>query len=189
MVFWAHPEIEVDRVISKPPLKVRMRTDAYYNDLLYTSNYTGFSAFYEGMKYVIPPGGIWDRVLEQYATGIRPHPVWAIAEGDVEGDHFSPELSQTVFLLESFTREDALLALGTGRVFAIAGPNGRYASLNSFEMRSGDAVAYMGQTLTHDGPVTLKVEASLTGPVAQSLLTVQVIKTVGCSRAKKGRDP
>ena len=176
MVFWAHPEIEVDRVVSKPPLNVRIQTDAYYTDLLYTGNYTGFSAFYEGVKYVIPPGGIWDRVLEQYATGIRQHPVWAIAEGDVEGDHFSPELSQTVFLLEKFTTEDALTALRTGRVYAVAGPFGSDTSLNDFEMRSGDQVAYMGQTLQHTGPVTLKVDVSVKGPMASSVFVVHIIK-------------
>lgn len=188
LVFWAHPEIEVNRIISKPPLKVRMQTEAYHNDLLYTGNYTGFSAFYEGMEFIIPPGGIWDRVLEQYATGIRDHPVWAIAEGDVEGDHFSPELSQTVFLLESFTREDALLALESGRIYATAGPNGPHVSLDTYELRSanGEQTAYMGQTLQSGTPVTLHVEVSLSGPVAESTLSVNVIKNGRSVREVKG---
>lgn len=176
LTFWAHPEIKVNRVVSTPPLKVQMTTEAYHNDLLYTTGYTGFAAFYEGMEHIIPPGGIWDLVLEQYATGIRSHPVWAIAEGDVEGDRFSPSLSQTVFLLESFSRNDAIAALAQGRVYATYGPHGVDTHLRTYEIRTNDTVAYSGQMIRTGGSITLNFALDLTGPIAKRGLAVDIIK-------------
>ena len=185
LVFWAHPEIEVDRVIKKPPLEVKMKTDAYYQDLLYTGDYTGFAAFYEGMKYTIPPGGIWDRVLEQYATGRREAPVWAIAEGDIEGEHFSPKLSQTVFLLREFTRSDALNALREGRVYAMAGPVSEHLRLESFTVTSGVASAYAGQSLAADGSVKVRAVVQCEDSFLGNDLKAELIRNGSVVRTEK----
>jgi hypothetical protein len=160
LVFWAHPEIEVDRTIEKPPLKVAMKTAPYHLDLLHTQNYTGFSAFFEGTKHIVPPGAIWDRVLNEYAMGTRERPIWAIAEGDVEGDHFSPQLSETVFLLEERTQKGALDALRDGRIYAVAGPNAHFFSLESFSVASELDRAISGATLTAQ-PENVTVTARL----------------------------
>ena len=160
LVFWAHPEVEVDRTIEKPPLKVAVKTAAYHLDLLYAVNYTGFSAFSEGTKHIIPPGAIWDRVLNEYAIGTRERPIWAIAEGDVEGDHFSPQLSETVFLLEEHTQKGALDALREGRIYAVAGPNAHFFSLKSFSVASELDRAISGSTLTAQ-PENVTVTARL----------------------------
>lgn len=165
LVFWAHPEIEVDKVIQKPPLKVGMKTPAYHTDLIYTQNYTGFSAFFEGMKHIIPPGGIWDRVLGEYAVGDRDRPIWAIAEGDVEGDHFSPQLSETVFLLEERTQAGALDALRSGRIYAVAGPNAHYFTLESFVVTDDLNRAVSGGTLESGQEVTVRAALTFASPV------------------------
>ena len=166
LVFWAHPEIEVDRTIEKPPMKVAMKTAPYHLDLLYTENYTGFSAFFEGTKHIVPPGAIWDRVLNEYAMGTRERPIWAIAEGDVERDHFSPQLSETVFLLEERTQTGVLDALREGRIYAVAGPNAHFFSLETFSISSELDRAISGSTLTAQPEnVTVTARLSFASPI------------------------
>ena len=151
LVFWAHPEIASDQVARAGPLQVAIRTEAYHEDLLRTRGYTGFAAFYAGMKYIIPPGGIWDQVLAQYCSGERDKPVWAIAEGDVEGGQFSPKLSQTVFLLRRRTRQEVVLALKEGRVYCVAGPLADNLSLGDFTLSSDGVTSRVGGTLEATG--------------------------------------
>ena len=171
LVFWAHPEVESDKIIQKPPLRVAMKTEPYHQDLLFTQNYTGFSAFYEGVKHIVPPGGIWDQVLNEYATGKRENPIWAIAEGDVEGDHFSPKLCETVFLLREKTGEDALAALREGRIYAVAGPNAHYLKMDTFVVESELDKATSGQTLDTNGQeVTVRVTLTLASPDTRSFI-------------------
>jgi hypothetical protein len=165
VVFWAHPEIEVNRVIQNPPLKVTMKTAPYHSDLLYTQNYTGFSAFHEGMKHIIPPGAIWDRVLNEYAEGKRDRPIWAIAEGDVEGDAFSPQFSETVFMLKERTQADVIDALKEGRIYAVGGPNSHFFNLETFEIASDLNKAASGQTLRADSKdVTVTAKLTFNNP-------------------------
>ena len=147
LIFWAHPEVSTHRVITRGPLKAHIRTEAYHEDLLLAHNYTGFGAFHEGMKYIIPPGGIWDQVLAQYCLGRRQRPVWAIAEGDVEGDQFSPKYSQTVFLVNRPTRGEVLDALREGRVYAIGGPLSEHLSMAHFSLADDHGEAIQGGTL------------------------------------------
>ena len=61
-------------------------------------------------------------------------------------------------------------------------------SLDTYELRSanGEQTAYMGQTLQSGTPVTLHVEVSLSGPVAESTLSVNVIKNGRSVREVKG---
>ena len=60
--------------------------------------------------------------------------MWAIAEGDVEGDSFSPKFSQTVFLLKENTREEVLQAMKEGRIYALFGPLSDNLSLTGFDV-------------------------------------------------------
>ena len=65
LTFWAHPEHE--EVVNVKG--VRAVTKPYYEDLLRTDGYTGFSVFYEGYNKIGRPGGIWDKVLMEYCSG------------------------------------------------------------------------------------------------------------------------
>ena len=160
VVFFAHPEVSSEVTHRIGPLRAHIRTEAPYSDLLTLRNYTGFAAFYEGMKYVIPPGGIWDQVLAQYCTGLRERPVWAIAEGDVEGAQFSPKLSQTVFLVKERSREEILQSLKEGRIYALAGPLAEHLTLTDFTLSSGGQTARTGETLNAESGV-LNLAAAL----------------------------
>jgi hypothetical protein len=156
VVFWAHPEVAVDRTIQKGPVTARILTEPYHELLLQTHGYTGFAAFYEGVKYVVPPGGIWDQVLGQYCRGERERPVWAITEGDVEGDQFSPKLTQTVFLLDDRSPDAVIDALKNGRMYALAGQVSDRAELTDFLVSNGNEIARSGDELKNvDGQVQI----------------------------------
>jgi hypothetical protein len=156
---WAHPEIAADRTFQKGVLEARIITEPYHNALLQNNNYTGFAAFAEGMKHIIPPGGIWDKVLLEYTKGYRSQPVWAIAEGDVEGDSFSPRLSQTVFWVKERTREALLDAIREGRIHAVAGPLADGLHLTVYAVEAGATRAVSGQTLgATSGEVRLRAK-------------------------------
>ncbi|HID10271.1 MAG TPA: hypothetical protein EYP17_03095, partial [Candidatus Latescibacteria bacterium] len=58
MVFWAHPEVEQRAKVEG----IEVYTPPYHEHLIKTHGYTGFAIFWEGMKYIGKPGGIWDRV-------------------------------------------------------------------------------------------------------------------------------
>jgi hypothetical protein len=176
LVFFAHPEASQKQTHSMGPLTINLQTEAPYKDLLHLRNYTGFAAFYEGMKYIIPPGGIWDQVLTEYCFAQRKQPIWAIGEGDVEGDSFDPGLSQTVFLVKENTRPALIQALRTGQIYAIAGPYADELSLDLFTLSDETGKqASMGQTLKTK-TVHLMAQISLKGNEKRNALSADLIK-------------
>jgi hypothetical protein len=176
LVFMAHPEVPKDETQTFGPFKVSMRTPAPYKDLLKLQNYTGFAAFFEGMKYIIPPGGIWDQVLTQFCFGARAKPVWAIAEGDVEGDSFDPGLSQTVFLVKENTRPEIMNALRNGQIYALCGPFADDLSLTDFTLTNEEGKsAGMGQMLIAN-EVHLTATITLKGNEKRNAITADLIK-------------
>lgn len=176
LTFFAHPEAEKNDTRTMGPIKVKMETTAPYKDLLKLHNLTGFAAFYEGMKYIIPPGGIWDQVLTEYCFGQRKKPLWAIAEGDVEGDAFDPGLSQTVILVKEATNEAILAALRNGQMYAMAGPYADDLTLERFTLSNEDAQeAGMGQTLNAQN-LRLQAHVRLKESAKRKALQIDLIK-------------
>ncbi|MBI3008691.1 MAG: hypothetical protein HYY56_04160, partial [Candidatus Omnitrophica bacterium] len=116
LTFWAHPEHE--EVVNVK--WVRAVTKPYYEDLLRTDGYTGFSVFYEGYNKIGKPGGIWDRVLMEYCSGKRKKPVWAIGELDDHGMGDRDLIDvMTIFLMKGKNHKEVLDALREGRVYAV----------------------------------------------------------------------
>lgn len=141
LTFWAHPEVEA----MYREGKVNLYTPAYYKDLLETDGYTGFAIFEEGYKVLGKPGGLWDRILNEYCEGKRESPVWAIGELDYkEGDWMGE--TETVFFLKDFNEKEVLEALGKGRVYAVRGKD--KPILEKFSLRSFQGEAIMGEELT-----------------------------------------
>ena len=124
LTFWAHPEHE--EVVNVKG--VRAVTKPYYEDLLRTDGYTGFSVFYEGYNKIGRPGGIWDKVLMEYCSGKRKKPVWAIGELDDHGmgDRDLVDV-MTIFLMKVKNHKEALDALREGRVYAVRGGSLRHS--------------------------------------------------------------
>ncbi len=99
LVFWAHPEVEQRVSYSSPLGQIAAYTPSYADDLLWTRDYAGFAIFWEGMREIGKPGGVWDKVLKQYCEGQRKRPVWAIAELDYESDWAKNLVEETLTIL------------------------------------------------------------------------------------------
>ena len=154
MVFWAHPEVEAKVSI----LGIEAYTPAYYNDLLETKDYTGFAIFWEGMRHIGRPGGIWDQVLLEYCAGKRERPVWALGELDYEEDWAPNAIAETltVLLLKkgsgAYSHADVLDALRGGRMYAARNFYATKLRIEDFRVSTADGArsAYSGDTLvTH----------------------------------------
>lgn len=190
MVFWVHPEAE----------NVEHRwfgdiiTPEHSEALLQSRDYTGYTVFPDGYERVGRPGGIWDRVLNEYCDGERAHPVWAI--GSLAIDR-TADLRQnlantrTVLLLPPDTgtalREDrpltvakaaALAAIREGRMYAVEGSNAPRFVLDAF--RAGDPAdaagsKTMGEELVTDAQPLIVVRAHFSDGIARPV-TAKLIR-------------
>lgn len=158
MVFWAHPEVEAKVSLAG----IEAYTPAYYNDLLETEDYTGFAIFWEGMRYIGRPGGIWDQVLLEYCAGKRARPVWALGELDYEEDWAPNAIAETltVLLLRKqngcYSHADVLDALRGGRMYAARNFYATKLRIEDFRVSTADGgrSAYSGDTFATHEPAT-----------------------------------
>jgi len=155
MVFWAHPEAK-NRGYANG---VEYYTAPYYNHLLETDGYTGFAAFWEGMKFIGNPGGIWDRILIDYCNGKRNKPIWAIGELDFEGGNISnvKEIN-TVLLLNKRSKKDVLDALKNGRMYATRNFASQFLSLAEFSV---NGMGHMGEMIEGYKPVQINIKIKI----------------------------
>lgn len=116
LVYWAHPEVEH----SSQAKGVELYTAPYPHLLAQTRGYTGLCIFWEGMKTIGSPGGLWDQLLLEYCAGRRQKPIWAVGELDFEElsvDSLVRETNTVVFVRRR-TPDGVLAALREGRVYA-----------------------------------------------------------------------
>ncbi len=119
LTFWMHPEVENSEKIGF----VTVKTPEYVLSLSRTYDYTGFALFYDGLKQVGVPGGLWDELLGEYCRGARRAPVWAIGGlGFEKGDlrHALADL-RTMLLVERFDEPSVMDALRFGRSYTVRG--------------------------------------------------------------------
>lgn len=149
LAFWAHPEVNnVSKVNG-----VTLQTLSYANLLPQTENYTGFAIFWEGMKKLGRPGGLWDAMLKEYCSGVRQKPVWIIGELDFEDTTNKSLVREVSTIVFSKSRSvDAILtAMKHGRMYATRNFASDYLTLNEFSVSRGDELkVYMGQTLNSE---------------------------------------
>jgi len=111
-----------------------------YPEILYeTKDYTGFAALYGDTITVTEPGNIWDRVLLEYCVGQRRCPPWGISTADFHkdgGDNEKLGNFPTVFLVSNKTKENILLAMKHGRMYAYSGNYSQQIVLNDFSVSS-----------------------------------------------------
>ncbi len=107
LVFWAHPEVAQTVKLDTPLGAIEAHTPAYQDHLTWTRNYAGFAIFWEGMRHIGKPGGVWDSLLTQYCDGRRERPVWALGELDYDSDWAENAIEETVtvLLLRNRTRQ------------------------------------------------------------------------------------
>ncbi len=177
VVFWSNPEVSTSRDVGP----VRVASSNAIKHMLDSEDYTGFCCFYEGYRDVGGPGGVWDTVLEEYCSGKRKNPAWAIGEmtyhaGEGPGSKRIDEV-QTVFLVPSNTREDILEAMRLGRMYAVRCSEGCRLRLDSFIVKAPcGAEAIMGEELEAAGPVTVSFGVSWEGKAGRAV-TAQLIRS------------
>jgi len=161
LVYWAHPEAEYTdkREISLPFMdpQIKLSTTPYPELISKTYEHDGFAIFWEGMKSVGKPGGIWDMTLNQYCRGIRKSPFWGIGELDFEDSNNLEMINETnTFLFTKEKSSEAVLdAIKKGRMYSTRGYFGDKVELKDFtlqDVRTGKT-AFLGETLNPQGDI------------------------------------
>jgi len=160
LVFWAHPEVthSEKRDANIPFLKqsITISTNAYPQRIIETHDYTGFAIFWEGMKIVGKPGGLWDMALSEYCNGLRSKPIWAMGELDFEESKTVANVTETLTFLFAKERSRAGVyeAMRAGRMYTTRGYLGNKIVLDDFsvwDIHTGRS-AFIGETLTRMQP-------------------------------------
>lgn len=167
LVFWAHPEVSHEelRPVNIPLLSqtIKINTDAYYQYITEAQNYTGYAIFWEGIKVIGKPGGLWDVVLEEYINGYRKKPVWALGELDFEESNKLSQVTETNTFIFARERSRAGIyeALRTGRMYSTRQYWGNRVVLDDFAVydMQTEQGAFLGETLLIDSyPVAIHVK-------------------------------
>jgi hypothetical protein len=174
---WSFPEAPDSGERSMGPVTVAWRTEPHPSDLLRTSRYVAFGGLYEQSLHVVEPGGVWDRLLGQFAAGERSRPAWALGEAGYHGPVGGKRLGsvQTVFLVTERKPAAILTALRQGRLYALQRLPASGLILDEYAVVTPEGVAVSGDRIevaagTHfevrvaveaDGPSSLPLRITL----------------------------
>ena len=164
LCFWSAPEVKTETTYAG----IKLLTLSYYEELLHTSGYTGFAAFFEGYRKIGEPAGVWDEVLMEYCKGKRGKPVWTIGEIDYhyEGEAGGKTIDevQTVFYLPNvaqdfspakISRQSILNALRSGKMYALWKTKEYGLILDKFFIDVDGKPLIMGDEITSSGRVKI----------------------------------
>jgi hypothetical protein len=159
LIFWDHPE--TGNFDQAGP--VRIETATHENDLLLTSDYTGFAVFPEGYIRAARPGGIWDQALKEYCLGKRKSPVWAIAEVGYEfGGSLEDSLAnqRSVLLVRKISDTEVLEALKKGRAYVMESGGSLKFILDEFSVSAASipTKAISGEELFLKGSAVIRIK-------------------------------
>ena len=163
LIFWNHMEA-VDGIRQEG--QIGYKTEPYPEDLVLTSNYTGFQSVANFPVRPVDPGNEWDQVLGEYLQGQREKPVWGYGGSNYLCESEKTKLGdiRTVFLVRQKSRSDVLNAMARGRMYAVRQTGRNRLSLDDFtitDSKSGRK-ATLGEDLkTNDFP-ELKIKVRLT---------------------------
>jgi len=156
---WAHPEAAAE----KEALGVRIVT-APYPELVPRTDADAFGALPEGVKTLLPPGGLWDKALRSHIEGHRRSAPYALAELDEHGPagQVDCRILQTVFLARERSHAGLVEAIRSGRMYARWSPEAktplRLLSWSAQLPSGGTGTA--GDTVRGDGPVTIRLSVA-----------------------------
>ncbi len=123
LALWSMPEARDFRTYSFGRLgSVIVKTDPYPEALMLTQGYAGFGGLYQEARMATDPGGLWDQLIQLYASGQRSTPPVLVGETAFHGpDQAGKELDQvvTVLWVRDRTVAGVLDALRRGRAYAV----------------------------------------------------------------------
>jgi hypothetical protein len=162
-VVWSFPEAPDVGERKLGPVRVHWRTAPYPDDLLRTSGYTAFGGVYEQPTQFARPGGGWDRLLGQYASGERSRPAWAVGESGFHAMRAGKRVGpvQTVFFVRERSEAAVLDALKRGRMYAVRRSGGTRLSVKEMGVFGPNGSAGMGDTLKAAAATPIEVRATV----------------------------
>jgi hypothetical protein len=177
LVYWSHPEApNWEKPAKIGPVEIL--TKPYPESLLHTKNYTGFAIFAEGMHSAGLPGHEWDQTLQEYCTGARAQPVFAIGELDYgEPNSFKiTEINNMVYVKHNSAKA-IISSLKAGKNYVKLAPHNSKWNLNmpEFYLRSGNNSALCGETIPAITRPKLFITLA-TSDGKQHPLTLQIIR-------------
>jgi len=189
---WSFPEAPDAGERRVGPVRVAWRTEPHADDLLRTFRYTAFGGVYEQRTRAIEPGGVWDRLLVQYADGERTRPAWALGESGFHGVTAGKRLGtvQTVFLVAERTEAAVLDALRRGRLYALHRVPEVGLSLGEFAVAAAGRAASAGETLRVAPGAALEVRVAIDASDAGALpVRVTLVRNGAVAEAWAGQTP
>lgn len=192
MAFWSHPEAAT----SIQPVELMggllefvSDSPGHAEDLVNTVDYTGFAALYADTHTATNPGREWDQVLLEYTEGTRARPVWGNGDIDYHYNRKGVRIKDilSILLVQERTREAALEALASGRMYAFRGEQ-EPISLRDFTVESGGVAAGAGEEVASAGRFTVHVKVDKMGGESQDV-RVQLIRSGAIAAEVEGRTP
>ena len=159
--FWSHPESNY-AVRGVPLGPAMLKTPHYPDDLVASTNYTGFESIYGDTITMTQPGKQWDQILNDYCTGERERPVWGISGADFRSGGSSGGVQldtfQTIFLVYEKTTQEILNALRNGKFYAVRKGRASRLILDRFDAGDdkGGKLAISGDDLNLSGPPVVR---------------------------------
>jgi hypothetical protein len=173
------------------PLQVVWRTDPHSDDLLRSARYTGFGGLYEQTVRVVEPGGLWDRLLGQYAAGERSRPAWAVGESGFHGGQAGKRVGtvQTVLLVEERTEAAVLDALRRGRLYALQRTDDAGLVLADFSIVTSAGIARPGETLRVRAGTPLEIRIAVGAGGGEMAVRLSLVRNGTVAEAWAGQTP
>jgi hypothetical protein len=181
-VVWSMPEAVDFNVHSFGPLgSVTVKTDPYPVSLLQTTGYTGFGGVYQDTRTITEPGALWDQLLLQHLSGLRP--ALPSVFGEIafhQTDQAGIELNQVLNVVTVRERTIAGLveAMKAGRHYALsrAGrPFGLRLDTFQVETQDGARAATVGQPFVRGAePPAVRVAVTATDRGAHQVIVTVV---------------
>ena len=152
---WAHPEAAAE----KEDHGIKIATSPY-PELVARTDADAFGALPEGVKSLLPPGGIWDRALAAHLDGKRATAPFALAELDEHRGvkEIDLRILQTVLFVRERSHAGLVEALRSGRMYARWTPEARPPlRLSAWAAEApGQPSAISGGSLKGGMPLTLR---------------------------------
>jgi hypothetical protein len=181
LIFWAHPEASYEEQyhLKIPFLEpsVFLRTESFSHLVYETENHHGFAGFWEGMKVLGKPGGLWDMQLQEYCTGLQARPMFSIGELDFEETNDLKLVNETnTFIFAENRSKPAIFdALRQGRMYATRQFLGNKLLIDEFRAYNlqNESSAFMGESLKTTGsPIAIHLKISVTETIKDQTLTL-----------------
>ncbi len=189
-ILWSHATAHEEISFRFPVLGTHVYSisNDYRDELLKTQGYDGMGVYSVELAQIdnpqadglSQPGATWDHLLQQYCSGNRKKPVWAVGEVDytgIQGGNTALDAILNILWMNEKTPDNVLKEFSGGRYYLIIpGKNGqRRLVLNGFCVAEATSEACMGGEVKVSGPPILRFRME-TSDHAEEMLHLSLIR-------------